>query len=179
MSSDKLEKARTRCLYFDDESGDLSDALYDLIAAVREEQGQPEAESNLCPDRCHHRTCKKAEQQVGHVARCHCHDKQGPCCHLPDDLQHQHPYTDPRCNPEPQRAHVAGCVCGTTNVLHEQNTDPRCLPGLLWEAKVRLEGFEKQKQIANNGDLWKCRDDLKAHHHKLRAAVEKLEKLKA
>jgi hypothetical protein len=68
------------------------------------------------------------------LARCeYCNDQAPSVCW---------PCVDNLCNPEPPRAHVAGCECEQTKG-GGWDLDSRCLPGLLHDAEVRLEVYEE------------------------------------
>jgi len=114
---------------------------------------------------------------IAHVAGCRCHEQFTPKKWRTDECVHPviknqkylnstrvvenpcgalkqaHPYTDPRCKPQPPVVgHVARCKCHHPDIKcnvpkHQPNTDPRCSPGLLTleraKAEARLEAMEQ------------------------------------
>ena len=77
-----------------------------------------------------------------------------------------------------QRGHVANCRCDSDKTSKRyDHTDPRCLPGLLWDAKVRLAAIEQAVSRMDETEM-----PTQYYHpvirlvQETRAEVERLEK---
>lgn len=78
---------------------------------------------------------------------------------------------------EQKRGHVANCEChGETGKHKNPIIDSECLPGLLWDAKVRLEVLESVWATLSLGSMSFDGKLLQTIRNEARSAVEKLEK---